>query len=118
MVQEMSCSIDIAYVAHLHWLFRFETEQWRIQGRGRPLLFVDQTEAQRAEKQFFETAPPPPPPTPYLKVWIRQHSVSNSLTNVRQVKTSIQTSYSHPKFVRLENTPAPRSTMLLKLSSL
>ena len=63
MVQEMSCSIDIAYVAHLHLLFRFETEQWRIQGRGRPPLFVDQTEAQRAEKQFFETAPPPPPPT-------------------------------------------------------
>ena len=57
MVQEMSCSIDIAYVAHLHLLFRFETEQWRIQGRAPP-LFVDQTEAQRAEKQFFETAPP------------------------------------------------------------
>ena len=55
----MSCSIDIAYVAHLHLLFRFETEQWRIQGRGRPPLFVDQTEAQRAEKQFFETAPAP-----------------------------------------------------------
>ena len=116
MVQEMSCSIDIAYVAHLHLLFRFETEQWRIQGRAPPPLFVDQTEAQRAEKQFFETAPAPH--TPYLKVWIRQRSASNSLTNVRQVKTSIQTSYSHPKFVRLENTPAPRSTMLLKLSSL
>ena len=61
MVQEMSCSIDIAYVAHLHLLFRFETEQWRIQGRAPP-LFVAQTVAQRAEKQFFETAPPPPPP--------------------------------------------------------
>ena len=84
-------------------------------GGAAPPLFVDQTEAQRAEKQFFETALPP---QPYLKVWICQRSVSNSLTNVRQVKTSIQTSYSHPKFVRLENTPAPRSTMLLKLSSL
>ena len=29
-------------------------------------LFVDQTEAQRAEKLFFETAPPPP----YLRVWM------------------------------------------------
>ena len=47
MVQEMSCSIDIAYVAHLQLLFRFETEQRRIQGRAPP-LFVDQTEAQRA----------------------------------------------------------------------
>ena len=29
-----------------------------------PPLFLDQTEAQRAEKFFFETAPPN-----YLKVW-------------------------------------------------
>ena len=35
-------------------------------GRGRVApLFVDQTKAQRAEKMFWETAPPPPP---YLKV--------------------------------------------------
>ena len=43
-------------------------------------LFVDQTEAQRAEKRFFGDRPPPPPPylrvwmtvaTPYLKVCIR-----------------------------------------------
>ena len=27
-----------------------------------PPLFLDQTEAQRAEKNFFETAPPPPTP--------------------------------------------------------
>ena len=33
------------------------------------LLFLDETEAQRAEKIFLETKPPPPPP--YLKVWIR-----------------------------------------------
>ena len=40
---------------------------WRIQGRGRPPLFVDQTEARRAEKIFFsETAPLPP----YLTVWM------------------------------------------------
>ena len=34
-----------------------------------PPLFLDQTEARRAEN-FLETAPPPPHP-PYLKVWIR-----------------------------------------------
>ena len=42
-------------------------------------LFLDQNEAQRAEKNFFEAAPPPPylrvwmtapPSPPYLKVWI------------------------------------------------
>ena len=48
--------------------------QWRIQAKG-PLLFLDQTEAQRAEKFFWR-----PPPAlskglddrvhPYLKVWI------------------------------------------------
>ena len=43
---------------------------------ARPPLFLDQTEARRTEKNFFE--PPPlshgldtPPPPPYLKVWIR-----------------------------------------------
>ena len=47
-----------------------------------PLLFLDQTEARRAEKSFLETSPPPPskglggpppppPPPPYLKVWLR-----------------------------------------------
>ena len=63
------------------------TEQWLIQGRGpgggAALLFVDQTVARRAQKDFqpdFSPAPPPPPsylrfwmivPSPYLKVWIR-----------------------------------------------
>ena len=36
--------------------------QWRIEGRGTggpgPPLFLDQTEAQRAEIIFFETVPP------------------------------------------------------------
>ena len=52
--------------------------QWRIQGRGpggAPPLFLDQTEARRAENCFWR---PPPPylrvwmtaPPPYLKVWI------------------------------------------------
>ena len=48
--------------------------QWRIQAKG-PLLFLDQTEARRAEKVFWR---PPPAlskglddrPHPYLKVWI------------------------------------------------
>ena len=34
---------------------------------ARPPLFLDQTEARRTEKVFFDTAPPPP----YFKVWIR-----------------------------------------------
>ena len=41
--------------------------QWWILGKGPggpPPLFLDQTEDQRVEKKFFETAPPPP----YLKV--------------------------------------------------
>ena len=42
---------------------------------GPPPLFLDQTEAQRAEQIFFGDCPPlpgrpPPPPPPYLKVWI------------------------------------------------
>ena len=52
------------------------------EGPGRPgpspPLILDQTEAQRAEKIFFETAPRPPyvrvwitGHPPYLKVWIR-----------------------------------------------
>ena len=51
--------------------------QWGIQGRGPgarvPPLFLDQTEARRVGKKFFETGPPPfirvwmtlPPPFPY-----------------------------------------------------
>ena len=55
---------------------------FRAGARGaRPPLFLDQTEAQRAEKIFLgDQAPlflgcvfwaPPPPPPAYLKVWIR-----------------------------------------------
>ena len=33
-----------------------------------PPLFLDQNEAQRAEKTLFEATPPPPPT--YLEVWI------------------------------------------------
>ena len=58
------------------------TEQWRIQGRGPgggggggAPLFVDQTVARRAEKDFQTDFPPLLSqmivPSPYLKVWIR-----------------------------------------------
>ena len=47
-------------------------------GTRAPLLFLDQTEARRAEKSFLETSPLPlskglddHPPPPYLKVWLR-----------------------------------------------
>ena len=47
----------------------------RARGDRPPPLFLDQTEDQRVEKKFFETAPPlsqglddRPPPPPYLKV--------------------------------------------------
>ena len=43
--------------------------QWGIQGRGPgarvPPFFLDQTEARRVGKKFFETGPPP-----YLRVWM------------------------------------------------
>ena len=44
--------------------------QWWIQERGRglsPHLFLDQTEARRAEKNFFWRQPPPPP---HLRVYL------------------------------------------------
>ena len=48
--------------------------QWRIQGRcpgGPPPLFLDQTEARRAEKVSFVLRPgSSPPPPAYLRVWM------------------------------------------------
>ena len=40
--------------------------------RGGPPLFLDQSEAQRAEKMFLGKRPPLPPqePPPYLRVWM------------------------------------------------
>ena len=58
------CTISLNFLSTL---------QWQIQGRARgppplppPPLFLDQTEAQRAEKIWGETSPPavPPPPSP------------------------------------------------------
>ena len=51
--------------------------QWWIQGRGTegppppPSLFLDQTEARKAEKNLFGDRAPP-----YLKVWIRHRLLS------------------------------------------
>ena len=51
--------------------------QWRIQGRGPggpgPPLFLDQNEARRGEKHFFEAVPP------YLRVWMTAPPLSESL---------------------------------------
>ena len=76
------------------------TLQWQIQGRARggapalPRLFLDQTEARRAEKIWRETSSPPPPS--YLRVsmtasalsqvWIRHyispHLEGNSILDI------------------------------------
>ena len=42
---------------------------------GASPLILDQTEARRAEKIFFETAPPPPL-LPYLSVWAKPGEIS------------------------------------------
>ena len=52
--------------------------QWRIQGRGQgdlpsPPLFLDQTEARGAEKNFFGDPPP------YLRVWMTPPFFSEGL---------------------------------------
>ena len=50
-------------------------------------LFLDQTEAPRAEKKFVETAPLAPP---YLKVWLWQWSIWKTLhvnTNYYELRT-------------------------------
>ena len=51
------------------------------EGAGAPALplVLDQTEARRAEKNFFwDRAPPLPLPPPYLKVWIRHWTIYNT----------------------------------------
>ena len=76
----------------------FSGYQWRTQGRGSapPPLFLDQTEAQRAEKKFFGYRPPPPPP-PCLKVWllsnteILQFSSKVVVVDLREISFTIKT---------------------------
>ena len=45
-------------------------------GGAVPPLFLDQTEARRAEKKNLETTPPLPP---YLRVWMRASHLSEGL---------------------------------------
>ena len=49
-------------------------------GPGSP-IFLDQTEAQRAKKNFWETAPPSPH---YLKVWIWQWVTPKDLIHLSE----------------------------------
>ena len=75
--RKLFCSFDQrqTYLAVLNWNFQQESSknrpiagshsQWRIKGRGPP-LFLDQTEARRAEKICFETVAPPPPNPPLI----------------------------------------------------
>ena len=64
--------------------------QWRIQGRGLVPLFLDQTEARRAEKSFFGDRAPlvslglDDRPPLYLKVWIRHCTVQAQYKRRRQ----------------------------------
>lgn len=58
--------------------------QWWIQARGPPLLFLDQTEAQKAEKFFWVTTPPLSKgldDCPYLKFWIQHCYTSPGLAD-------------------------------------
>ena len=69
-------------------------------------LFLDQTEARRVEKIFFETAAPlsqglydRPPPFPYLKVWIRLCSchLYILLTTLKGLRSSRHQTISPPR---------------------
>ena len=62
--------------------------QWPLQGRACPLLFLDQTEAQRAQKMLFWDCPPPlisgsgwPGLPLYLKAWIHHWLFGSALIN-------------------------------------
>ena len=49
-------------------------------GRAEAPLFLDQTEARRAEIKFMLTAvSPPPPPTSYLRVWMTEPPLSQGM---------------------------------------
>ena len=50
------------YYNLFNWADRVYSERYIGEGPGPgPSLFLDQTEARRAKKKFWETAPPPPP---------------------------------------------------------
>ena len=48
-------------------------------GRAEAHLFLDQTEARRAEIKFMETAVSSPPPSSYLRVWMTESPLSQGL---------------------------------------
>ena len=90
-------------------------------GPGFP-LFLDQTEAPRAKKNFVETAPPlshdlddcpPPPQLPYLKAWIWQWSIWKTLhvdTNYYELRTTSEmppTAPPSPVFSAIQSLSLP-----------
>ena len=78
---------------------------------ARSPLFLDQTEAPRAEKNFVETAPPPP--SPYLKDWIWQWSIWKTLhvdTNYYELRTKSEmppTALPSPVFSAIQSLSLP-----------
>ena len=48
-------------------------------GRAEAPLFLDQTEARRAEIKFMETAVSPTPPPSYVRVWMTEPPLSQGL---------------------------------------
>ena len=57
-----------------HFVYNSDGSRGGARGARYHTLFLDQNEAQRAEKKFFGDQPPD---LPYLKVWIR-HCILNS----------------------------------------
>ena len=70
------------------------TWQWRIQGRGPflppPPLFLDETEARRAENIFFQTTLLPPPLSPGLDDRARIICRSGSATALSRLYQSLK----------------------------
>ena len=76
-------------------------EQWRIKGMGPedpvppPPLFLDQTEAGRAEKKFFWDPPPPLPLSEGmdLPLWSKPRYISTFLKPGKRHARAVQLSY-------------------------
>ena len=83
-------------------------------GTGSP-LFLDQTEARRAEKSFLRPPPPRPPylrvcmtgpPSPYLKIWIRHWTNNNNSVQLFENRDYIYSLKLFPVVCCLRNEPA------------